>query len=202
MGCTSFLVLGTVDLDNLEFSVVLLCEFIPGRGQSLAVSTPRGIKLNKRFAAGNNRGKGGISGNNNFITNGSSSFSSSGEVLISFNLGRTTNRRGIGLHKRGESGNGSLAFVVSGFTINKQFQSGVSSDSKFLADSLVLSTINFGDAESLSFISELIPGGGKTLAVSTPGGKELDHPNSRSNSAFEVVSCQVRDTGTGQTKGE
>ena len=186
------LVLGAVNLDDLEVTVVLVGEIVPGGGKTLAVTAPGGIELDEGLARLDDRVEGGISGDDD----GGSVFSGSGGLSLG-GRGSTDLVTSVGLEERLESLNGASTLVVSGLSVNKHLQSGVSTDTELLADRLVLSTVNLGDLESIGFVAELVPGGGKALAVTAPGGIELHHPDTGGDFIIEVVLSEVDDSSGG-----
>ena len=191
------LVLGAINLDNLEVTVVLVGEVIPGGGKTLAVTAPGGIELNEGLAGSDNRVEGGISGNND-----GSGIRVNSDGLSLGGRGGTELVTGVVLEESLEGIDGASTLVVSGSAINKHLQSRVSTDTEFLADSLVLSTVDLGDLVSIGLVSEIFPGGGKTLAVTAPGGIEFHHPDTRSDFIIEVVLSEVNNPSRGDANGD
>ena len=65
--------------------------------------------------------------------------------------------------------------VIGGLSITEDLQGGVSTNSKALAELLLLSAINLGNgSNTLQLGGSLLVLGGKAFAVSTPGSIELD----------------------------
>jgi len=170
---------GAINLSNNKVRVgVGLGEFYPGRSKTLAVTTPGGEELDSKGLLGelSIKGLGSERKDTNFLLL-LSGLLLSGLLLSGLLFSRLllTGELGHVLHVSLNSARN--ANILRCTTIGDELDGRITADTKTRSKILFYSAIDFTNVEfAVGLLSKLDPSGSETLAVTTPGGKELDQP--------------------------
>jgi len=181
-----FLLNSAIDLSNNKGRVLVGgTKLLPGRSKTLAVTTPWGKELHSKRLLGK------LS-----LESGGSKRKNSGlhlflGLLLFLRLLLFLGFLGllkILVHKVHVSLNSARnTAILSITTIGDELDGGVTTDTKTTSKTLFNSAINFTNMElAIGLLSKFDPSGSKTLAVTTPWGKELDKPETFLGLLIEV----------------
>jgi len=174
-----------VNLSNMEIRASLDSELLPDGSKTLAVTAPGSKELDH---------PGALLGKNNVVL-------VQLEDLAVNRLLRNKVDVNLRLLLRSLTKIGILADIVkislnsagntnilSSSTVLDVLDGGETTDTKLLGQLLLDSAVNLGNMElALGLLAQLLPGGSKTLAVTTPGSKELDKPNALTGLLLKVL---------------
>jgi len=181
-----------IDLSDNEGRVgVGIGEFLPGRSKTLAVTAPWGEELHSKGLLGELGIKvlNGERENTNLLLLSGLLLSGlllSGlgfldRLLISGLISDLGHVIHVGLNSAGHTD------LLSLTTVGDELDGGETTDIETSSKILLNSAINLSDVEfALGLLSELDPGGSETLAVTAPGGEELDEPETLLGLLIEV----------------